>query len=36
MNVKSYWVKVTENNWTCIVNKQFFKVQEANAFLKEM
>lgn len=36
MNVKSYWVKVVENHWTSIVNKQFFNVQEANAFLKEM
>lgn len=36
MNVKSYWIKVTENNWTLLVNKQFFKVQEANAFMKEM
>lgn len=34
--MKSYWIKVTEDNWTLIVNKQFFKVQEANSFLKEM
>lgn len=36
MNVKSYWVKVIENHWTTVVNKQFFKVQDANVFLKEM
>ena len=36
MNVKSYWVKVVENHWTCIINKQFFNVQEANAYMKEM
>lgn len=36
MNVKSYWVKVIENHWTCLINKQFFTVQEANLFLKEM
>lgn len=34
--MKSYWIKVTEGNWTLLVNKQFFKVQEANSFLKEM
>lgn len=36
MNVKSYWIKVVENHWTCLVNKQFFNVQEANLYLKEM
>lgn len=36
MNVKSYWVKVIENHWTCLINKQFFNVHEANEFLKEM
>ena len=36
MNIKSYWVKVIENHWTCLVSKQFFNIHEANAFFKEM
>ena len=36
VNVKSYWITVTEGYFNTIERKQFFKVDEANKYFLEM